>query len=135
MGAFDLRNKVPSGQDSQFRIAWWVLVVVSAIFTINHVAGIWLFASTATEAQMFELFAAVQILTLIVLLIPYRKLERWAWWATWIGIAPFAFVFVFGADGIGRLYLAVSLVLTAAQLAALPSMTASLGMASRSPTL
>lgn len=104
-----------------FGIGWWVLVVFFALFAVNHILGIWLIASSPDEPQMFELFGALNLLSLVVLLIPYRRLERWAWWAVWIGIVPVGLVLAFGGPGlVGLIYIAAAVVLALAQIATLP---------------
>ena len=55
-----------------FRIGWWVLVVSTGLFALNHVAGTAAFATSDDERMMFLVFAALQLLALIVLLVPYR---------------------------------------------------------------
>lgn len=103
-----------------FRVGWWTLLVLFALFGVNHAAGVWLIATSTDESQMFELFAALNLFALIVLLIPYRRLEGWAWWAMWIGIIPVGLVMAFGADAIGVIYLITAIVLALAQFATLP---------------
>ncbi len=105
-----------------FRIGWWVLVVLLGLLTPNHIAGVWLIATSPDEPQMFALFGALNLLSLAVLLVPYRRLERWAWWAMWIGIVPVGLVLAFGGPGlVGSIYVATFAVLALAQLATLPS--------------
>lgn len=104
-----------------FGIGWWVLVVIVALFAVNHIAGIWLIASSPDEPQMFELFGALNLLSLVVLVIPYRRLERWAWWAMWIGILPVGLVLAFAGPGpVGLIYIVTFGVLALAQFATLP---------------
>lgn len=107
-----------------FRIGWWVLAFVLVAFAVNHVAGIWFIASSTDEAQMFELMGALNLFALVVLVIPYRRGERWAWWAMWIAIVPVALVLVFAGGGIGLTYAVTALVMAAAQLMTLPSFRA-----------
>jgi hypothetical protein len=103
------------------RIGWWVLVALTTLLAINHAAGAFLFANSATESLMFGMSAALQILALIVLFIPYRRNELWAWVATWVSIIPVGLVIAFGADEIGIFYLATAAVMTLAQLVTLPN--------------
>lgn len=107
-----------------FRIGWIVLIVVFALFAVNHLAGIWFIASSTDEAQMFEAFAATNLLALVLLAIPYRRREWWAWLALWIAIVPIVLVIAFVADGIGVTYAVTGAVLALAQLATLPSFRA-----------
>ncbi|HMT87120.1 MAG TPA: hypothetical protein PKE40_12265 [Arachnia sp.] len=97
-----------------------MLFVLFALFGVNHVAGIWLIASSTDEAQMFEFFGALNLLSLVVLLIPYRRLDRWAWWAMWIGIVPVGLVLAFGPNTIGVIYGITAGVMAVAQFATLP---------------
>lgn len=103
-----------------FRVGWWTLVVLFALFAVNHGAGIWFIATSTDESQMFEAFAALNLFALVVLLFPYRRLEGWAWWAMWIAIMPIGLVMAFGADVIGVIYLITAIVLALAQFATLP---------------
>lgn len=103
-----------------FRIGWGVLAVLLAAFAVNHIAGIWYIAGSTDEAQMFELFGALNLLALVVLLLPYRRLERWAWWAMWIAIVPVALVLAFAPGDIGLIYSITAGVMALAQFATLP---------------
>ena len=90
-----------------FRIGWWVLVLSTRLFALHHVAGTAAFATSDDERMMFLVFAALQLLALIVLLVPYRTRERWARWAIWIPIAAMLVTpLVFGVDTIGLVYVA-----------------------------
>jgi len=104
-----------------FRIAWWVLVVSTALFALNHIAGTVAFARSDDERMMFLVFAALQLLALIVLLVPYRAREPWAWWAIWLPIAAMLVTpLVFGIDTIGLVYVVSGVVMAAAHLLAAP---------------
>jgi len=104
-----------------FRIGWWVLVVSTGLFALNHLAGTAAFATSDDERMMFLVFAALQLLALIVLLVPYRARERWAWWAIWIPIAAMLVTpLVFGIDTIGLMYVISGVVMAVAHLLAAP---------------
>lgn len=104
-----------------FRIGWWVLVVSTALFALNHIAGTAAFATSDDERMMFLVFAALQLLALIVLLLPYRARESWAWWAIWLPIAAMLVTpLVVGVDTIGLAYLASGVVMAMAHLLAAP---------------
>jgi hypothetical protein len=102
------------------RISWWVLVVLTTLFVINHGAGAFLFANSTTESLTFGVFAALQVLALFILFIPYRRRELWAWVATWVSIIPVGLVIAFGADEIGVFYFATAAVMALAQFVAFP---------------
>lgn len=106
-----------------FRIAWWVLFVSISLFALNHIVGAGVFANSADERVMFLIFAALNILALIVLLVPYRAREPWAWWGIWIPIAAmFIGPLVFGLDPITVIYFIGGLVMAVAHLMAAPQM-------------
>lgn len=102
-----------------FRVGWWVLFVSTSLFALNHVAGSVAFANSDDERVMFMIFAALNLLTLAVLLVPYRAREAWAWWAVWIPIAAmFIGPVVFGFDPIALIYLVGGIVMAVAHLMA-----------------
>lgn len=105
-----------------FWIGWSLLVVLLVLFGVaSHLGGIWYIAASPDEAQMFMLFFVVNVLTVVLLVIPYRQLQRWAWWAVWIGIVPFALIIAFGPPNyIGWMYLGVAAILAVGQFLALP---------------
>lgn len=65
-----------------FRVGWWAIVVLTGLFTLNHLVGAVAFASSDDERMMFLVFAGMQALSLVVLFVPYRRAEWWAWWAS-----------------------------------------------------
>lgn len=99
-----------------FWIGWWVLTGVTALLAVNHLIGTFAFSSSDDEQMMFIVFAALQALSITVLLIPYRRLEWWAWWATWIPIAALASTGPVFLSSIGGVYLGISAILALAQL-------------------
>jgi len=106
-----------------FRIAWWVLAISTALFALNHLVGAAAFGNSDDERVMFLIFAGLNLLTLVVLLVPYRAREQWAWWALWIPIAVmFIGPLVFGLDPIATIYLVGGAVMAAAHLTAAKQM-------------
>ena len=91
--------------DLRTQIAWIVMVVLAAGSTVNSFIRV--FWESAPESAVgwvgFSLFAT------IVLLIPFRNGERWAWYGMWVlplGLAGVAVVTAgpgFGPVGIGYL--------------------------------
>ncbi len=110
------------GRGVLFGVGWWALVVLTALFALNHIAGVWAFASSDDERMMFLVFAALQLLALAVLLVPYRRLEVWAWWAMWIPILAMAATYPVFLSTLGIVYLAVAAAMALAQFATLPAM-------------
>jgi hypothetical protein len=103
-----------------FRVGWWVLVGLTALLVANHALGLLTFATSDEERALFLIFLAFGVLSLVVLLIPYRRLERWSWWATWIPVVAIASPLVlFPFDEIVMFYAGFAVVMAAAQLATL----------------
>jgi hypothetical protein len=48
-----------------------------------------------------------EILALVLILVPFRRGERWAWWTLWLLPALWVCLFVISADLIGLLFLAL----------------------------
>jgi len=94
-----------------YQIGWWILVVLSVISVMGH-AG--LAFALPDEAVLFIAWTVFPLYALFVLLIPYRRAEKWAWNVTWFMILPFALVFLFDAD-IGPGYLTVAVLMALAQ--------------------
>ncbi len=123
MNQSDTTQSAPYAEPSRrspgilFRVGWWVLVVLTALLVANHALGLATFATSDDERALFLIFLAFGVLSLVVLLIPYRRLERWSWWATWIpvgaSLSPFV---IFPFDEVVAFYVGVAVVMVAAQL-------------------
>ena len=104
--------------DRFFRVGWWVLIVLTALLVANHALGLLTFATSDDERGLFLIFLAFGLLSLVVLAIPYRRREGWAWWATWIPIVANALpLVIFGFDVVGAFYGGIAVVMAAAQIA------------------
>jgi hypothetical protein len=78
------------GQNSRFKIGWIILLIATALMTLNHVTGIFY----QDEPLIFTGFAAFTLYAFLVIYIPFRRAEKWAWYTTWIlpiGLAASAF--------------------------------------------
>ena len=104
------------------RITFWVLVVVTGFWTAVHLSGIFFIADGDDERLMFTCFAALNILSMIVLLGPLRNGQPWAWAASWIQVLTTALVLpILGSEGHGLPYLAISVVMAVFLLVARPA--------------
>ena len=111
----------PPWASTMGRIGWVVLVVISTISVLNHLLGVFAFASSEEEQLMFAMFAAVNAYATAVLLFPYRRHMSWAWLITWVEVAAFASVFPLNGGGVGLGYLVAATIAALAQLATLPT--------------
>ena len=117
-----------------FRVGWWVLVVLTALLVANHALGLAMFATSDDERALFLIFLAFGVLSLVVLLIPYRRLERWSWWATWIPVGATASpLVIFPFDEVVALYLGFAVVMAAAQFMTLRAFDSRQSTSQRAP--
>lgn len=72
-------NTIPAPK-ARFKIGWIMLLVIAALMTLSHF--ILIFA--LDEPNLFTGFAAFNLYSFVVILIPFRRVERWAWLITWV---------------------------------------------------
>lgn len=85
-----MSTMINAAQNSRFKIGWIILLIATALMTLNHVAGIFY----QDEPIIFTGFAAFTLYAFLVIYIPFRRAEKWAWYTTWIlpiGLAASAF--------------------------------------------
>ena len=69
-----------------FNVSWIVLLIIPALATLNHIM-LPLYGDPVTFAlgwTGYSLYATV------VIAIPFRRAERWAWYTSWILVIGFA---------------------------------------------
>lgn len=91
--------------DIQFKIGYWTLLLLAVATTINSFVRIFL----EPDPEFVIGWVAAGLFSTVILLIPFRKGERWAWYATWIFVALLAGVFILGAE-VGVFYLAAAVI-------------------------
>lgn len=89
----------------RFRIAWALLVTLSIATAINSLVRLFLEPTPEFVAG----WVATAMLSAVLLLIPFRKRERWAWFSAWIFVALLASVFVLGSH-VGLYYLGAGVI-------------------------
>ena len=100
------------------RIATWVLIVVSVLALLNHAMGTFGIAENEDQRLLFATFAMFNLLSLLVLWLPFRSGQRWAWAASWTSVGAFGLVLpIVGANGIGVMYAVLAAVMAVALLA------------------
>ena len=67
-------------QNSRFKIGWILLLTIDGLMTLNHFSLIFIL----NEPNLFIGFTLFNLYALLVLLIPFRRGETWAWFATWL---------------------------------------------------
>jgi hypothetical protein len=104
----------------RYKVGWWTLVLIAALSLLNHVMGA-LGLYEPGEELVFIGYAAVSVYALAVLVVGYRRGERWAWWVTWAFVASYALVPVFHGPEIGPYYMGAAVLMALAQLATWPA--------------
>jgi hypothetical protein len=74
------------------RVSWWVLLVLSALGTLNHFLLIFVEDNTLA----FGAFAGLNALATVVLWFGYRDKALWAWCGVWFQVLSLALVAIAG---------------------------------------
>jgi hypothetical protein len=74
------------------RVSWWVLLVLSALGTLNHFLLIFVEDNTLA----FGAFAGLNALATVVLWFGYRDKALWAWGGVWFQVLSLALVAIAG---------------------------------------
>ena len=69
-----------------FTIGWIVMLIISILATLNHIM-LPVYGDPVTFAIGWTGYSLYGI---VILAIPFRRGERWAWYATWILVTRFA---------------------------------------------
>ena len=102
----------PERRSLAFKIGWGILL----FFTIGNVLGhIGLSIFESQPSTVFVAWAGMNFLAAGILLIPYRRRERWAWYLIWALIVPYALVILFNQD-VGLIYLGEAALMALGQL-------------------
>jgi hypothetical protein len=72
---------VSFGQNSRFKFGWIILLVLAALMTLGYFSMIFF---SLDELVLFAGLAALSLYGFLVIYIPFRRGEKWAWYATWI---------------------------------------------------
>jgi len=78
-------------RDFRFKSGWMIVLVSAALMTLNHLSLMFIL----DDPTLFAGFAAFNLYAVLVILIPFRRGEKWAWVTTWllpIGLAAPAFI-------------------------------------------
>jgi hypothetical protein len=71
---------VTVGHTSRFHLGRIILLVAAGLMTLNHLSLMFIIG----DPVLFMGYAAFNLYALIVIAIPFRRCEMWAWYATWI---------------------------------------------------
>ena len=85
-----------------FKIGWIALLVISALATLGHIILIF---AMMDEATLFVGWAAYTLYSTVVLYIPFRRGEQWAWYTSWTLVIGFAVPILFTRESFAVSYL------------------------------
>lgn len=105
------------------KAAWGLLVALSALWALNHVVGAFLFTGDGAGPLLFVGLALVGVVATVVLLGPYRQGRLWAWLVVTAEVLVLMSLVLFTQPRVGVWYLAVGLVMAAAQFVTLRQFT------------
>ena len=66
--------------NTRFKFGWVALLISAALMTLTHFSLIFIL----DEPVLFTGFAIFNLYALLVILIPFRRGEKWAWVTTWL---------------------------------------------------
>jgi len=89
-------------RSTTFTIGWIVLLIISALSVLWFIL---LMFTIVDEAPFFISWAAFSLYTSLILYIPFRRGEKWAWYSTWIQTIVFASAIFFDTPEITMKYL------------------------------
>ena len=69
-----------------FNIGWIVLLIISMLATLNHI----MLPLYGDNLALAIGWTGYSLYAIMVLAIPFRRGERWAWYSTWILVIGFA---------------------------------------------
>jgi hypothetical protein len=81
-----MSTKTKVTQGDTFTIGWIVLLSISVLATLNHL----MLPAYGDPVALSIGWTGYSIYAIVVLAIPFRQGERWAWYSTWILVIGFA---------------------------------------------
>lgn len=100
-----------------FKAGWIILLGLSGLAFLNHAILIFVM----DEPVLFIGWAAFNAYSTLVLVVPFRRGERWAWYITWLLAIAFASTALFDAE-IAPYYLGAAVVMTVGLLLTRPAL-------------
>lgn len=95
-----------------FKVGRGILLFLATGNVLGHI-GLLLFDPGGDT--IFLAWAAFNFQAAMILLIPYRHAEKWAWYVIWAMVVPYSLVILFNAE-VGPIYLAEAGLMAAGQM-------------------
>lgn len=71
---------IAGSRPARFRTGWIILLVAAVLMTLNHSMMIFV----GDNPVLFMGYAAFTLYALLVIALPLRRGEAWAWYTTWL---------------------------------------------------
>jgi hypothetical protein len=101
-----MSGNVNFGGNSRFKVGWIILLVAATLMTLNHLSLMFILK----EPTLFAGFAVFNLYAFVVIYIPFRRGEKWAWHTTWLLPIGLAVPAVISGNNIAIFYYAVAAV-------------------------
>lgn len=105
-------------RNTMFTMGWIALLVISALATVGHIV---LGFAMIDEATLFVGWAGFTLYSTIVLLIPFRRGEKWAWYTSWALVVVFAAPILISQESFTVYYLGAAVVMALSLLMTRPA--------------
>jgi hypothetical protein len=100
-----------------FNIGWITLLIISVLATVNHIM-----LPTYGDPVTFAIgWTGYSLYAIVVLAVPFRRGERWAWYVTWILVIGFAIPILINQDIYAVAYLIAAGVMALSLLLTMPA--------------
>lgn len=109
-----MSTQTNTAHNDMFTIGWIVLLLISALATLNHI----MLPAYGDDLGLAIGWTGYSLYAAVVLAIPFRRGERWAWYSTWILVIGFAVPILINQESYTVAYLiaagvmAISLMIT-----------------------
>ena len=105
-------------RNDTFTIGWFVLLFISALATLWLII---LMFTIVDDAPILMSWAALSLYATLILYIPFRRGEKWAWFSIWIQVILFGSTIFFSTPEIANKYVVAAGVMAFALLMTRPT--------------
>lgn len=113
-----MASQVLANRNLAFKVGWIALLFISVAATLGHI--ILMFAAL-NMATAFIGLAAYTSYASVVLYLPFRRGESWAWYTSWILVIGFAAPILFTRESFAVWYLGAAVVMAVALVLTRPA--------------
>jgi hypothetical protein len=95
-------------RNTTFKIGWITVLVISVLAALGHIILMFVIMD---EATLFLGWAAFNLYSTIVLYLPFRRGQTWAWYTSWLLVIGFAAPILFSQESFTVYYLGAAVVM------------------------